>query len=103
AASGCQGALKFARAARRPRPPRLLVAVSSRPREPSARAVAGVACPARAILPASDQRAAAGPAARGGTMNEARGEAILDQAVAVAQETWGARLLAAYALGSLAH
>jgi hypothetical protein len=36
-------------------------------------------------------------------MNEARGEAILAQAVAAAQEMWGARLVAAYALGSLAH
>ena len=36
-------------------------------------------------------------------MNEAKGEAILAQAVAAAQDTWGARLLAAYALGSLAH
>ena len=36
-------------------------------------------------------------------MNEALGEAILDQAVALAREAWGARLVAAYALGSLAH
>ncbi len=36
-------------------------------------------------------------------MNEARGEAVLDQAVTGAQELWGQRLVAAYALGSLAH
>src|SRR5215213_9360916 len=36
-------------------------------------------------------------------MNEAIGEVILGQAVERARETWGARLLAAYALGSLAH
>ena len=36
-------------------------------------------------------------------MNEALGEAVLDQAVAAAREAWGERLLAAYALGSLAH
>ena len=36
-------------------------------------------------------------------MNEARGEAILEQAVAGARDEWGARLVAAYALGSLAH
>ncbi|HEY7067213.1 MAG TPA: hypothetical protein VII06_37470 [Chloroflexota bacterium] len=36
-------------------------------------------------------------------MNEARGEAVLEQAAAAAGEVWGTRLLAAYALGSLAH
>jgi hypothetical protein len=36
-------------------------------------------------------------------MNEAIGEAILAQAVERARETWGSRLLGAYALGSLAH
>lgn len=36
-------------------------------------------------------------------MNEALGEAVLGQAVAAAREAWGARLVAAYALGSLAH
>ncbi|HZR98766.1 MAG TPA: hypothetical protein VFE37_08675 [Chloroflexota bacterium] len=36
-------------------------------------------------------------------MNEARGEAVLDRAVTLAQEAWGPRLVAAYALGSLAH
>jgi predicted nucleotidyltransferase len=36
-------------------------------------------------------------------MNEMLGEAVLDQAVALAREAWEGRLLAAYALGSLAH
>jgi hypothetical protein len=36
-------------------------------------------------------------------MNEAVGEAVLARAVEVARERWGGRLLAAYALGSLAH
>src|SRR5947208_10572882 len=36
-------------------------------------------------------------------MNEAIGEAILAQAVERARETWGSRLVGAYALGSLAH
>jgi hypothetical protein len=36
-------------------------------------------------------------------VNEAIGEAILTQAVEQARQTWGPRLLAAYALGSLAH
>ncbi len=36
-------------------------------------------------------------------MNEAVGEAILEQAVGLARRAWGERLLAAYALGSLAH
>jgi hypothetical protein len=36
-------------------------------------------------------------------MNEAVGEAVLARAVAEARDLWGARLLGAYALGSLAH
>ncbi len=36
-------------------------------------------------------------------MHEEIGEAILNQAVAIAHDLWGERLLASYALGSLAH
>jgi hypothetical protein len=36
-------------------------------------------------------------------MDEGLGEAVLDEAVAAAREAWGGRLVAAYALGSLAH
>src|SRR5581483_6775609 len=36
-------------------------------------------------------------------MNEAPGNAVLDQAVQLARAAWGERLVAAYALGSLAH
>lgn len=35
--------------------------------------------------------------------SQAVGEQVLDEAVSAAQGTWGARLVAAYALGSLAH